>query len=205
MTVSGGSRTCSASTKILPLRYFSNTRASRAPGQSSSSAAVRADWPRVSPSLLLPSDATYIGFDISRTMVELAQDRVAPWAGCAEVQLTDGSPSLAVGDNTSDRFLSAYVLDLLGEEQIRAVLREAQRLLVPGGLLCLASLTFGNILRLAWCAARGGRLIDQTRDWWAVAALSSSRPLSVPSGAYFTARSCMSVGICTEVLIAALS
>ena len=153
----------------------------------------------------LPSDATYIGFDISRTMVELAQDRVAPWAGRAEVQLTDGSPSLAVGDHSSDRFLSTYVLDLLGEEQIRAVLREAQRLLVPGGLLCLASLTFGQ--------TPVSRLVS--RSWTAIHSLNPQlvggcRPLELasfigPEWRILHREVVRAVGICTEVLIAALS
>lgn len=82
----------------------------------------------------LPSDATYVGFDISRTMVELAQNRVAPGASRAKVQLTDGSASLGVGDDAADRFLSTYVFDLLSAQEIRTVLGEAQRLLVPGGL-----------------------------------------------------------------------
>ena len=153
----------------------------------------------------LPSDATYIGFDISRTMLELAQARVAPFAGRAEVQLTDGSPSLAVGDNTSDRFLSAYVLDLLSEKEIRAALREAQRLLVPGGLLCLASLTFGH--------TPVSRLV--CRSWTAIHSLNprmvgGCRPLELaafvgPEWRILHREVVCTVGICTEVLVAALS
>lgn len=36
------------------------------------------------------------------------------------------------------------MLDLLSEADIRAVLREAHRVLAPGGLLCLATLTVGQ-------------------------------------------------------------
>jgi ubiquinone/menaquinone biosynthesis C-methylase UbiE len=138
-------------------------------------------------------------------MLELAQARVAPFAGRAEVQLTDGSPSLAVGDNTSDRFLSAYVLDLLSEKEIRAALREAQRLLVPGGLLCLASLTFGH--------TPVSRLV--CRSWTAIHSLNprlvgGCRPLELaafvgPEWRILHREVVCTVGICTEVLVAALS
>jgi ubiquinone/menaquinone biosynthesis C-methylase UbiE len=92
----------------------------------------------------LPPEATYVGFDVSPTMVELSRARVARWANRATVQLTDGSPSLPVDDDTCDRFVSTYVLDLLSEEEIRAMLSEARRILSLDGRLCLASLTFGQ-------------------------------------------------------------
>ncbi|MHB8420899.1 MAG: class I SAM-dependent methyltransferase [Myxococcales bacterium] len=95
----------------------------------------------------LPANAMYQGFDISRTMVELASARVLSWSDRAKIHLTEGSPKLPISDGTCDRFLSTYVLDLLSEEAIRATLREARRLLVPGGgRLCLASMTFGDTL-----------------------------------------------------------
>lgn len=150
----------------------------------------------------LPSEATYVGFDISRTMFELAEDRVAPWAGRAEVQLTDGSPSLLVGDDTADRFVSTYVLDLLSEEEIRAVLREARRVLIPGGRLCLASLTFGQTLP--------SRLVG--RLWSAIHSLSPKlvggcRPLDLraivaPDWQVLHREIVCVFGICTEVLTA---
>lgn len=92
----------------------------------------------------LPAAATYLGIDLSRTMVALATSRLEPWADRAEVHLTEGSPRLPLGDGACDRFLSTYVLDLLAEDEIRATLREARRVLSPGGRLCLASLTFGQ-------------------------------------------------------------
>ncbi len=93
---------------------------------------------------VLPSHATYVGFDVSETMVELAKGRLQPWAGRAQVHLTQGAPRLPLEQGCCDRFLSAYVLDLLGEEDIGEVLDEAQRLLVEDGQLCLVSLTFGE-------------------------------------------------------------
>ena len=92
----------------------------------------------------LPPDARYLGFDISTTMVALARKRVAPWSIRACVCETDGSPFIPKQDQSLDRLLSTYVLDLLSPESIRQLLTEARRLLVPGGKLCLVSLTFGN-------------------------------------------------------------
>jgi ubiquinone/menaquinone biosynthesis C-methylase UbiE len=94
----------------------------------------------------LPPAATYTGFDLSSTMVNLAQARVEPWAGRARIHATEGPPVLPLPDRACDRFLSTYVLDLLSEDDIRALLREARRVTAPRGLLCLASLTFGRTL-----------------------------------------------------------
>lgn len=92
----------------------------------------------------LPADATYTGFDLSSTMVDLARARLRPWANRATVECSDGGPDLPLPAGSCDRFLSTYVLDLLSFEDIGAVLVEAHRLLVPGGRLCLGSLTFGE-------------------------------------------------------------
>ncbi len=103
----------------------------------------------------LPADATYLGIDVSRTMVRLAQQRLAPWASRAEVRLSDGRAAIQEPDAGADRFVSTYVLDLLSAVQIDEVLKEARRLLQPQGLLCLISLThgrgvFGRLVCTAW-------------------------------------------------------
>lgn len=110
----------------------------------------------------LPAGATYLGLDLSRTMVALARERLAPWGGRADVRLSDGSMALAVGDGAIDRFLATYVLDLLSEADIRALMAEARRALAPGGLVCLASLTYGR--------SPGARLV--TRLWRGIFALN---------------------------------
>jgi ubiquinone/menaquinone biosynthesis C-methylase UbiE len=151
---------------------------------------------------LLPGRATYLGLDISRTMVELTRARLEPCADRAKVQLTEGSPELPVADRDCDRFLSTYVLDLLSEEEIRSTLREARRVLAPGGRLCLASLTFGQTL--------ASRLV--CRIWTMVHSLrpqlvGGCRPLRLEA---FTGSDwrvlhrevLCTFGICTEVLIA---
>ncbi len=91
----------------------------------------------------LSPTARYRGVDVSPKMVGLAQERLAPYAPRAEVVLTEGGPPVAEAAEAYDRFVSIYVFDLLSEDDIRAVIREAHRTLRPGGLLCLASLSTG--------------------------------------------------------------
>ncbi len=92
----------------------------------------------------LPARCTFRALDISPTMVGLAGARLGRWGGRAEVVLTDGSVALEAADDGTDRFVSNYVLDLLGDADIRALLAEAHRILRPRGLLCLAGLTHGT-------------------------------------------------------------
>ena len=92
----------------------------------------------------LGPDATYVGFDVSGAMVERTRARVAPWGTRARAELTDGRPRVPLDDASADRFICTFVLDLLDEADIRALLDEAHRVLVPGGLLCVASLSSGD-------------------------------------------------------------
>ena len=81
----------------------------------------------------LPDGATYLGLDVSPRMVELARAALAPWAGRARVELTDGSVHLPVPDASVDRVVSTYVLDLLSPADADAFIAEARRVLRPGG------------------------------------------------------------------------
>jgi ubiquinone/menaquinone biosynthesis C-methylase UbiE len=92
----------------------------------------------------LSPDATYKAIDISPKMVDLARDRLAPFAPRAEVALSDGAPPSQEAPASFDRFISTFVFDLLSQDDITAVLREAHRMLRPGGLLCLSSLSTGS-------------------------------------------------------------
>lgn len=114
----------------------------------------------------LTAGARYTGIDVSPRMHGLAARRLRDFSSRVELQLSDGSLRLPFADGTFDRFVATYVLDLLSPDDIRLVLEEAHRLLAPGGLLCLASLTAG--------ATRPARLL--TRAWQA---LWSSRPALV--------------------------
>ena len=93
---------------------------------------------------LLPTGAKYTGFDISTTMVSLAEERLEPFGDRATVSLTEGSVALPLPDGCCDRFISTYVLDLLPEQTVRECIEEARRLLVPEGLLCLTGITYGS-------------------------------------------------------------
>lgn len=86
----------------------------------------------------------YTGVDISSKMVELTKERLKPYAERATVELCEEKKPLPVANNTVDRFVSNYVFDLLSPEYARWVIEEARRVLVPGGKLCLVSLTYGD-------------------------------------------------------------
>lgn len=147
---------------------------------------------------VLPSDAHYRALDLSPTMVGLARERLAPFAPRVEVVLTDGSPPVSEPAASRDRFVSNYVLDLLPEEDIAAVVREAHRILTPGGLLCLSSLSTGtgvisSLLSRLWSGVHSLRpaLVGGCRpielaawispDRWRVRYRTKLTPFGVPS------------------------
>lgn len=92
----------------------------------------------------LPTDARYLGVDASPVMVGLTRGRLAPFGDRVEIHRVHGTPHFEAADGVFDRFVSTYVLDLLSASDIQAALAEAHRLLEPGGLACLVSLTFGQ-------------------------------------------------------------
>jgi ubiquinone/menaquinone biosynthesis C-methylase UbiE len=105
----------------------------------------------------LPQIATYHAIDISPVMVGLARQRLEVFGLRANVRTTDGRPSIDEPSECHDRFIANFVFDLLSEDDIDKVLREAHRLLRSGGLLGLASQTTGftvasHIFELAWSA-----------------------------------------------------
>ncbi len=100
----------------------------------------------------LPESATYLGIDLSSTMVGLASDRLARFGSRARVHLSDGQTRLEFEAGGFDCFLSTYVLDLLSVTDIQDVVAEAHRLLALDGELELASLTHGDTLGARWIA-----------------------------------------------------
>ena len=92
----------------------------------------------------LPPEASYLGFDVSTTMVTIAAARLDRWARRAKVHKSDGTLRLGEADGTFDRFVSTYLLDLLSGSDAALLLDEAHRLLGRDGLLCLVSLTSGQ-------------------------------------------------------------
>lgn len=152
----------------------------------------------------LPAKARYVGVDVSATMIGLTEHRLASWGDRVSVRLADGTGRWPEPDGASDRFVAAYVLDLLDESAIGDVLREAHRLLRPEGKLCTLALTEGRTpASRALCTA-----------WKAVHALSprlvgGCRPLAVerfldPIAWRVDVQEVVSSwGICSEVLVAA--
>ena len=101
----------------------------------------------------LPASAIYTGCDLSPTMVGLARQRLADFNSRAQVIQTDGTIRFPVADRSIDRVVSAYVLDLLSEEGIRAFFLDAYRVLDSGGKVCLVSLTQGVTLSSRFASA----------------------------------------------------
>jgi ubiquinone/menaquinone biosynthesis C-methylase UbiE len=148
----------------------------------------------------LPASASYLGMDISGTMVGLATRRLSRYADRAKVIQSDGTMRFPLADRCVDRVVSTYVLDLLGEPDIRAFMAEAHRVLTPGGKLCLVSLTRGasagsRLVIALWSAAfrltaslvGGCRPIQLDSflepEGWSIAYRHVSAPLGVPSEA----------------------
>ena len=129
----------------------------------------------------LAPGATYHGLDLSETMVDLTAERLRPFGERAVVTQADVTQPIDAPDGAYDRIVSTYLFDILSQEESRAVLDEARRLLAPNGLLCLASLSkgaglFPRAVSLAWQAVyriaparlggcRAVRLSDHLADW----------------------------------------
>lgn len=94
----------------------------------------------------LPASATYLGSDLSGTMIRLATERLATYADRARVLRSDGAIRFPLSDNSVDRIICTYVLDILSNRDAKQFFHEAFRSLNAGGKLCLASLTNGTTL-----------------------------------------------------------
>jgi len=91
----------------------------------------------------LPPTARYHAIDLSPAMVELARKRLAGFGTRVRVESSPGDLRLPAEDGTVDRFVSTYVFDLLSRDDIERAVKEAHRVLEPGGLAGVTSLTFG--------------------------------------------------------------
>jgi SAM-dependent methyltransferase len=88
----------------------------------------------------------WCGFDQSPLMVERARERLGRFHPRAKIELLEsGAPEdAAIPPGSVDRFVSTYVLDLLSERDMFAVLDQAQASLHPErGILLLAGITWG--------------------------------------------------------------
>ena len=76
-------------------------------------------------------------------MIGLVTQRIAPYADRAKVIRSDGSMQISFPDHSIDRVVCVYLFDILPEDDIRQTIAAAHRMLVPGGKLCLTSLSEG--------------------------------------------------------------
>lgn len=91
----------------------------------------------------LPCSATYLGCDVSPVMIGLAKHRLEAYGERAQAVLSDGAVRFPLPDHSVDRVVSSYVLDLLSEADIGHFFAEARRVMMPGGKVCITSLTSG--------------------------------------------------------------
>lgn len=146
----------------------------------------------------LSSTASYLGCDISPVMVGLAKQRLEAYGERAQIVLSEGVVRFPVPDHSVDRVVATYVLDLLSVEDIERFFSESRRALMPGGRVCIASLTRGvsipsHIVASLWTlvfrlnpALVGGcrplRLADfMSRRKWQVVHQGVVTPFAVPS------------------------
>lgn len=122
----------------------------------------------------LPETASYRGFDLSSTMVELARRRLADFSDRATVEQTGGGMRFDLEHGGCDRFVSTYVADLLPDTEVAALIAEAHRLLAPSGCLCLAGLTAGET-RPAKLITAVWRGVHRLRPAW----VGGCRPLEM--------------------------
>ena len=150
----------------------------------------------------LPPHAHYVGFDLSTTMLRVSRSRLARFRARAQVLPLSGPPRLPLAPGSCDRFLATYVLDLLTPADAEAVIRQALRLLAPGGLLCATVM-----------AAHSGLPNRAFRSVWT--ALHRLSPLFVGGTQPADARAWLSAGwelrhcrlvcrfaVCSQVLVA---
>ena len=152
----------------------------------------------------LPARARYVGVDVSSTMVRLTAERLARWTERVELRTSDGATHWPEGAGTCDRFVAAYVFDLLEGAALAAVVEEAHRLLAREGLLCVVAMTegqgpFSRALCGAWKALHqlNPRLVGGCRPVRVEAFLDPA------SWCQKHKEVVSSWGVCSEVLIAA--
>jgi len=79
-------------------------------------------------------------------MVGIAKQRLADYRQRTKIAQSDGVVHFPIADNSVDRVISTYVMDLLSEDDIKLFFADAYRVLVPGGKLCLVGLSAGVTL-----------------------------------------------------------
>ncbi|HDO52529.1 MAG TPA: class I SAM-dependent methyltransferase [Rhizobiales bacterium] len=143
--------------------------------------------------------ATYIGVDISNSMLARAGTRLKHYLPRVKLSPADITLGLAASDATKDRIVATYVFDLLSMAHSRNLLTNMHRVLRPGGLICLAGLTreseeagmnvfsqLWTLIQRRWPWLAGGcrpvalrPLLDKTR--WRIVAHETVAPRGLAS------------------------
>jgi len=92
----------------------------------------------------LPSDCHYTAIDISDNMIATTCKRLERWKERTCIEVSTGSVVLDYDDDSFDRFVCTYVVDLLSDDDAFKLIEEARRVLRPDGLLCLVSIRPGD-------------------------------------------------------------
>ncbi len=125
----------------------------------------------------LPKSARYLGLDISWSMLAIAQDRLHGKASGVDLVQGDVTITLPIRDARFDRFIAAYVFDLLSDEEAHALFEEAHRVLAPGGLACLSSLGITGSSGLSRTISKLWRAVQRV----APRCVGGCRPIDLPS------------------------
>lgn len=88
--------------------------------------------------------ASYLGFDISRTMVMLTADRLRAAKAAGHAIQTDLNIAIPIRDGAVSVVIATYLFDLLSTKGQTALLTEAQRVLKPGGDLIICTMIPGG-------------------------------------------------------------
>jgi ubiquinone/menaquinone biosynthesis C-methylase UbiE len=124
----------------------------------------------------LSPSASYLGVDLSNTMIRIAEQRISPYAERAKVVQTEGAMLFPLSDHSVDRVVSTYVFDLLPGKDIRQAISEASRVLQPSGKLCLVSLTNGMTLASRIICALWSAVFRLNAGW-----VGGCRPINLDS------------------------
>ena len=100
----------------------------------------------------MPQTARYKAVDVTPKMVALTRRRLSRFietghrstGRIVDVVQSDGGPPTGELTASYDRFVSNFVLDILPEPAISALLAAAHQMLSADGLLCLAALSPGE-------------------------------------------------------------
>ncbi len=143
--------------------------------------------------------ATYIGVDISNSMLARAGTRLKKYALRAKLRPGDVTLGLTSPEKSADRIIATYLFDLLSISHSKNLLAEMHRVLRPGGLICIAGLTLETqeadmnifsqlwaLLQRTWPGLVGGcrpvlMLSLLSEDQWRIVAHESVTPRGLAS------------------------